>query len=130
MLLDGRAIRAPIGEKDEVRLAKFVLITDTGLILISGGLACPVLASDQKAAASSRAPGSVTSLSILALVAAISFATTLLRIATGLRSYPFCSKKFAVGTLSRMARGIVAISKPLPSPVRFIISSSTAVRTP
>ena len=35
-------------------------------------------------------------------------------------------KKFEVGTCSRIACGMVTMSRPVPSPVRFIISSSAA----
>src|SRR6516164_7581468 len=49
--------------------------------------------------------------------------------AIGLLSYPPFRKKFEVGTLSRHSNGIMTISMPLPSPVRFIISSSAAVST-
>ena len=39
---------------------------------------------------------------------------------------PACWKKFDVGTRARISCGIVTISKPLPSPVKFITSSSAA----
>src|SRR5262249_32533468 len=80
-----------------------------------------------KSSANFLAPGNLLSSSITTFVAAISFETTLLRMAIGLRSYPADWKKFAVGTRSRHSNGINNISIPLPSPVRFIISSSAAV---